>query len=179
VATDNAGVTAVDLALSTDGGMTYPGSVATGLANTGSYAWTVPELDTTTARVRVTAHDAAGHVDSDMSVADFTISNPVSAIAGTLLEPGDVLGIYPNPARAGQTRVLLRLPSVVTMDVSIYDIRGHLVRRLQGGSFPSGVRATTWDGRDDNGNPASTGLYLVRLTANPGIHQTKRLVLFR
>ena len=47
-ATDNVGVTAVDLAYSTDGGASYPNIIATGLANSGTYAWTVPNAPGTT-----------------------------------------------------------------------------------------------------------------------------------
>jgi subtilisin family serine protease len=82
-AADNVGVTAVDLAYSTDGGASYPNVLATGLANSGTWSWTVPNTPTTTARVRATAHDAAGNVASDASDADFTIDRwTITASAG-------------------------------------------------------------------------------------------------
>lgn len=82
-ATDNVGVTAVDLAYSTDGGVSYPNVIATGLANSGSYSWTVPNSPGSTARVRATAHDAAGNTASDASDADFTIDRwTITASAG-------------------------------------------------------------------------------------------------
>jgi hypothetical protein len=74
-ANDNVGVTAIDLAYSTDGGATYT-TIATGLANTGSYAWTVPDQQTANALVQVVAHDAAGNTGVDASNAAFTISAP-------------------------------------------------------------------------------------------------------
>ena len=53
-------VTSVDLDYSTDnGGSLRP--VATGEANDGAYAWTVPNAPTTQALVRVMAHDAAAN----------------------------------------------------------------------------------------------------------------------
>lgn len=83
-ATDNVAVTAVDLAYSINGGATFPYTIATGIANTGSYSWTVPNTPATTARVRVTAHDAAGNVGADSSAANFTISTwTITASAGT------------------------------------------------------------------------------------------------
>jgi beta-lactamase superfamily II metal-dependent hydrolase len=178
-ATDNAGVTAIDLAYSTDGGVTYPEVIAAGLANTGTYAWTIPNVDTQTARIRVTAHDAAGHTAVDESDADFTIQSSASAVADILLGPGEVLGVYPNPAYAGDSRILCRLPQSAPVDVAIYDVSGHLVRKLAAGVFPGGVRTLTWDGRDEGGAPASAGIYLVRLVAGSNVHQSKRLVLLR
>jgi hypothetical protein len=73
-AEDDAGVASVDLAYSVDGGVTWPDTIATGVANTGSYAWTVPNALSATARVRVTAHDVNGNSAPDASDASFTIN---------------------------------------------------------------------------------------------------------
>ena len=178
-ATDNAGVTAIDLAYSTDGGVTYSGVIASGLANTGSYLWAIPYVDTQTARIRVTAHDAAGHSAVDDSDANFGIVNPATAVADVLLGPGEALGVYPNPAYSGATHILYRISQATAVDLSIYDVTGHLVKKIEAGTFPSGVRTANWDGRDEGGKAASAGIYLVRLAAGSGIHQAKRLVLFR
>jgi hypothetical protein len=85
-ASDNVGVTAVDLEYSTDGGASYPNVIATGLANSGSYPWTVPGVATATARVRVTAHDAGGNSAAAQSPADFAIVDG-SAPTVTLTAP--------------------------------------------------------------------------------------------
>jgi hypothetical protein len=80
---DNVGVATIDIAWSSDGGATYPNAIATGIANGGSYAWTVPNAPTTTARVRVTAHDAAGNAGSDAGNGNMTIDTwVISATAG-------------------------------------------------------------------------------------------------
>lgn len=74
-AADNVGVLSVDILYSTDGGGSFT-SVASGLANTGSYSWTVPNTLTSNAVVEVIAHDAAGNTGQDLSNAAFTISAP-------------------------------------------------------------------------------------------------------
>jgi hypothetical protein len=92
-ATDDVGVANVDLAYSTDGGATYPGTIATGLANSGSHEWTVPDTLSTTVRVRVTAHDVNGNSATDGSDADFTIglySLTASAGAHGSIDPPSV-----------------------------------------------------------------------------------------
>ncbi len=82
-ASDDVGVTAVDLAYSTDGGASFPNSIATGLANSGSYLWTVPDAPGTSVRVRVRARDAAGNLGADSSATGFTISTwTITATAG-------------------------------------------------------------------------------------------------
>ena len=83
-ATDAVGVTSVDLAYSTDGGASFPNAIATGIANSGSRSWTVPNTPTGTARVRVRARDAAGNLGADSSAANFTIDRwTIVASAGT------------------------------------------------------------------------------------------------
>jgi len=82
-AADNVGVTSIDLAWSTDGGATYPNSVATGLANSGSFSWTVPNTPGTANRIRATAHDAAGNTGTGASGSNFTIDRwTITASAG-------------------------------------------------------------------------------------------------
>ncbi len=76
ISDDDAGVTTVDLLLSTDGGATFPTIIASGLAPIGSFSWTVPNVNTATARVRIVAHDSPGNAGSDDSDANFTIGNP-------------------------------------------------------------------------------------------------------
>ncbi len=71
---DDEGVSSTDLLLSTDGGATYPTTIATGLAPMGSFDWTVPSLDTTQARIRAFVRDGVGNTGHDDSDQDFTIS---------------------------------------------------------------------------------------------------------
>jgi beta-lactamase superfamily II metal-dependent hydrolase len=83
-ATDDVGVTAVTLAYSTNGGVSFLNPIATGIANTGSYSWTVPVANTTWAKVRVIAYDEAGNAGRDSSSATFTMNYcNIVASAGT------------------------------------------------------------------------------------------------
>jgi hypothetical protein len=75
IATDNVGVTSIDILLSTDSGASYPDTIATGEANDGIYSWYVDVPPTTTARIKVIAYDAAGNAGEDESDGDFTISD--------------------------------------------------------------------------------------------------------
>jgi hypothetical protein len=76
-ATDNVGVASVDILLSTDGGATYPTTIAAGEENDGTYTWTVPDVVTAQARVKVVAHDAAGNSGEDASDANFEITDGI------------------------------------------------------------------------------------------------------
>jgi beta-lactamase superfamily II metal-dependent hydrolase len=89
-ATDEVGVTAVTLAYSGNGGASFLNPIATGIANTGTYNWTIPVANTTWAKVRVIAYDAAGNAGRDSSSATFTMnycSIVASAGAGGGISP--------------------------------------------------------------------------------------------
>jgi hypothetical protein len=78
----------VKIELSTDGGATFPTVIAASAPNTGTYAWTVPNSPTSTARIRVREADFAA--PSGTSSANFTISgSPLAAgavVSGRVLD---------------------------------------------------------------------------------------------
>jgi len=76
----------VDISLSADGGQTFPYTLASDIANSGSANVTVPNIATTRARVSVAC---ASNVFFDISNADFTIP----AAAGTYTVGGSVSGL--------------------------------------------------------------------------------------
>jgi Metallo-peptidase family M12B Reprolysin-like/Cadherin domain/IPT/TIG domain len=61
----------VNIRLSTDGGLTYPTTLATGVANSGTASVTIPNIATTTARVMV---ESADNYFFDISNTNFTIT---------------------------------------------------------------------------------------------------------
>lgn len=70
------GVQNVDILLSTDGGATWPTTIASAVPDTGTYNWTVNNLPTTQARIRVVARDGDANTGSDDNDMNFTISAP-------------------------------------------------------------------------------------------------------
>lgn len=81
---DKFAVQSVDLLLSTDGGVTWPTTIASGIAPSGQFVWTVPDVATTHARVRVVVHDNESLTGSDESAADITIVGTPPACPGDL-----------------------------------------------------------------------------------------------
>jgi photosystem II stability/assembly factor-like uncharacterized protein len=71
---DDTGVVSHDIDLSTDSGATFPIAIVAGLPGISqSFVWNVPALNTTMARIRITAHDAANNQGADISDGDFSI----------------------------------------------------------------------------------------------------------
>lgn len=71
---DKGPASSVTLLLSTDGGATYPTTIATGQAALGSFNWTVPNVTSSQCRIRVVASDADANTGFDISDANFRIN---------------------------------------------------------------------------------------------------------
>ena len=83
----------------------------------------------------------------------------------------------PNPFNPG-TAIGYELTQPVQVSLRIYDLLGREVAVLVGGMMDAGHHEAYWNGRDSNGNPAASGVYLYRLEAG-GSAETKRMMLVR
>jgi len=74
------------------------------------------------------------------------------------------LGNTPNPFNPSTT-IRFMVPSGPNRDFNfrVYDVRGRLVRRLASGQISAGLQEVPWDGRNDNGDSVSSGVYLYRV----------------
>jgi subtilisin family serine protease len=82
-----------------------------------------------------------------------------------------------NPAR-GHATVRLAIPRRETVDVRVYNVRGALVRRILHAPRDPGHHDLRWDGRDEAGAHAASGLYFVRMQAG-NVALSSRVVLLR
>jgi len=75
----------------------------------------------------------------------------------------------PNPMRTGSSAATLDLavPSAMAggqYDLSIFDLSGRRVKRVDSGLAPVGRFSLKWDLRDEKGRPVDGGVYFVRFT---------------
>ncbi|MFT7698793.1 MAG: phage tail sheath protein FI, partial [Candidatus Krumholzibacteriia bacterium] len=84
----------------------------------------------------------------------------------------------PNPFNPATT-LRFELSTDANVSLTIYDLAGHLVRRLLAAqSLATGEYQQRWNGRDDAGRAVSSGVYLVHLQAGAEV-RTQRMVLAR
>jgi hypothetical protein len=83
----------------------------------------------------------------------------------------------PNPFREA-TSIAWALPGPQNVTLSLYDVRGALVRLLASGTCDAGRHEVVWDGRDGRGREAASGIYFYSLET-AGVRETRRLVLLR
>lgn len=82
----------------------------------------------------------------------------------------------PNPFSTA-TSVLFDLPGRDRVEAGIYDVQGRLVRFLARRIFEPGRHTLLWDGRDESGRPAATGLYFCRVETPKEVAARKILLM--
>jgi hypothetical protein len=88
---------------------------------------------------------------------------------------------YPNPFNAG-TMIRYRLNAVSRVRLAVYDAMGRRVATLFDGTEAPGERQRQWNGLDDQGNAAPTGVYICRITAQGDgrtFSQERKMVMAR
>lgn len=176
-ASDNVGVSSIDIMRSWDGGATYTDVIASGLANTGSYIWDVPDSANTTSRVRVIARDESGLAWYDDSDSDFSTGPGTDVPDGPTPRKLTLAQNAPNPFNP-VTRIAYAIPTASHVVLDIYDVSGRRVRRLVDQDLAPNEYMAVWDGRTDVGEDAASGIYFYRL-ASDGVELDRKMILVR
>ncbi|MBH09938.1 MAG: hypothetical protein CMG74_06190 [Candidatus Marinimicrobia bacterium] len=84
---------------------------------------------------------------------------------------------YPNPFNPN-TEIAVDSETGSIGDLSIYNLKGELVKTIFAGTFRSGRSVYHWNGKDWRGNLVSSGTYIYRLRLN-GREVSRKMVLFK
>jgi len=144
----------------------------------------VPTPLTDQMQFRVVAADYGSNSLVEAALDDFEIlgfTDTSSDVEDGLVQnrPGRVfLGQnVPNPFNP-ETIIPYGLPGAARVDLSVYNIQGQRVRQLVDGMVPAGVHQASWNGRDENGQAVSSGIYFYRLKAGEYV-ETRRMTLIK
>jgi len=114
-----------------------------------------------TAREGITYYYRIGELGLDGRTTYF---GPVSCMLGRgRPEANLVLGALPNPFQ-NRTEIRYQLAHSSLVSVSVYNVSGQLVRRMDQGWQLPGYYQVRWDGTDGNGQKLSAGVYLYRVS---------------
>ena len=83
----------------------------------------------------------------------------------------------PNPMRE-TARIAYVMPAAGQLSLKVYDPAGRLVRTLLDGPMSAGASSVIWDGRNEAGKHAATGVYFYRLNVG-GEEISRKLMLIR
>ena len=91
-----------------------------------------------------------------------------------------LLANYPNPFNP-ETWIPYQLSDASTVQITIYDAQGRIIRTLDIGHQPAGMyqsqgQAAYWDGRNAVGEPVASGVYFYTLSAGDFTATRKMLI---
>ena len=98
-------------------------------------------------------------------------------------DTGEVVGYnrldqnVPNPFNP-TTQLSYQIAAGQFVTLAIYDVSGKKIRGLVTKQQPAGLYTVEWDGRNDDGELVSSGVYFYRLSAGE-FTQTRRMVLLK
>lgn len=143
---------------------------------------------TATTRVRFTAQDQGVGGIVEAAVDDFELFDAAVSPAGLDIPPGPpaprfaVSAPRPNPASRSASVTLTfdasALGSTDPVRVAVYDLEGRAVRALLRGRPAQNPLTLTWNGLDESGKAASSGVYWLRAEA-AGRAVSRKLVWIR
>jgi len=90
-----------------------------------------------------------------------TINFPTPSSIGNTFE---LLPNHPNPFN-NETVIKFSVPKSARVELSIYDINGKHIRKLTEDYYNKGIHSLRWNGRNDDGLPVASGVYLYQLTS--------------
>jgi len=100
-----------------------------------------------------------------------------------LLTPGGLVSLppriwaSPNPFR-GSGEIAFDLPKAARVELTVHDLAGRLVKTLVVGETSAGHHSVRWDGKDAQGRPVASGVYIYTLRAG-SLSATRSLVVVR
>ncbi len=141
---------------------------------TGQTAWALPNLTDGNYYWRAWAGRLG--LRSDLSPAEpFTVTTSSGVDDGAF---GRLNLRVLDGVTGSQSRLQLTMPGQQDVQLEIYDTRGARIRTLHTGSMAGGTQVVVWDGRDNSGRAAASGVYLVRMSTGREA-QTGRVVIVR
>ena len=121
--------------------------------------------------ILITAKDEAGNISQLTAVV--TLNN--------LKYLTELLPNYPNPFNP-ETWIPYRLAKDAEVTLTIYDVRGDVVRQFnlghrRAGSYETKAQAVHWDGTNDSGEPVASGIYFYNLSIDDFSKTRKATIL--
>lgn len=89
----------------------------------------------------------------------------------------DLSNCYPNPFNHS-TQISFSLSDQALVDLSIFNIKGEIIKTIFKNNILSGVHRFFWDGTNDNGKIVATGVYFVSFKAN-NYFETKKVLFVK
>jgi len=132
-------------------------------------------LDYSTMVFGLASHPDLLGIDFFDNYTNFDFIDNIQKTNSQIPDKTELMQNYPNPFNPNTT-IPFCIDKNETVQLSIYNIKGQLVKTLFNSFLTVGYYEIPWDGRDESGNKLPSGVYFYKLKINNTIMQ-KKLIL--
>ncbi len=145
--------------------------------------WTNFPIPDDTKSPCIDAGDPASQLDPDGTIADIGAFyfDQENLIAGDYLNISNAVRLfpnYPNPFNPSTTiSFALNAEDTENTELVIYNLKGQKVKTLINEKLEAGNHQVTWDGKDENSKPVSSGIYFYKMKCGDYTSVRKMILL--
>lgn len=164
---------------SLDDYLTSPLDTLTGTENI-SISQTFSELDAgTTYFFQLSMENSGGSTLSDiLEITTLPLEGETFWLKSKIAQPFGIGLNYPNPFNP-TTQIPVSMPEKEHVKISIFNVRGELIRTIYQGVLNAGQHSFEWNGRDESGRSVPTGMYFVQLCSMNGQKSIRKIILMK
>lgn len=113
------------------------------------------------------------YLESETKLVNLTYTD----VEDDILVPVANISNYPNPFRQ-HTTIEYQTKDAGQRDITIYNLKGQAVRSFKVSPQNAGKHRVDWDGKDNQGNLCSSGIYYLRITGG-GYQQIRKMLMIK
>lgn len=130
----------------------------------------------TTYYYRVRSENYYGCSENSETISVTTLAGSPSDDDSSPAIPTYLYQNHPNPfSNSTKIRYSVNTPGMV--NISVFDLRGRLIKKLTNNHVKSGFYDVTWNGKDSKDRSASSGLYLIRMVSEESTQVIKTCII--
>ncbi|MFC1898318.1 C10 family peptidase [Candidatus Cloacimonadota bacterium] len=110
---------------------------------------------------------------------NFTLNYAVGTGEDLVISKSGITGNYPNPFNPTTTINFNVANGSERISINVYNLKGQKVKQLVNEQLSAGQHSVVWNGKDDAGKDASSGMYFVDMKDEGKYTSVKKIILLK
>lgn len=124
--------------------------------------------------INITSNDPTAPNDSIQIVVNYSTSISDTEIPNLVTS---IIGNYPNPFNP-ETSIRFSTDTRQNIEISVYNVKGQLVKTLANDVYDKGFHSVVWNGKDNNNRNVASGVYFYKFST-PELVQVRKMLLMK